>query len=270
MPWVPVVYDTRLDRKSREFWILREYFQQVGWGGIKIQKPEDREFFARDLEKLRTLFRQVAVLHAYSGNRIDNLVKLFSGNEYHPGGLYPPSVIQRELPALIDDSAFLFQIGVTDDERRLLASYCEAVEKRPSWAGNWDVVCVTTDWKPENIGVRNPSQTDEIVIYDWSSTRLAPMEEEMFLMLRRLGTIENEVKKELVSYYLQVYADQTGHYIDRTEFMSRIPWARFFFKLRFIISHANALRWVPYQTRSREFIHLFIDLAGRALAECRN
>ena len=29
--WAPVVYDTRADVRSREFWIIQEYFPQIGW-----------------------------------------------------------------------------------------------------------------------------------------------------------------------------------------------------------------------------------------------
>ena len=48
---------------------------------------------------------------------------------------------------------------------------------------------------------------------------------------------------------------------------ARLPWARFLVTLRYIVEHANSLRWVPYQTRSREMIHLFTPLCDRYLAD---
>ena len=270
VPWVPLVYDTRADLDSREFWILREYFPRVGWCSPSAHEPGSTDNFSGSLEQLRILFKQVAALHAYSRQRKNELLGLFSGNGDRSGGLCSPQVIQKEITELVEDPAFLSTIGVTEGERRCLTGYCKAVEKRPAWVDGWDVVCVTADWKPDNIGVRDSSQNEEIVIFDWGTTRLAPMEEEMFVLLRRLGPVEEKVKKELVSHYLQVYAEETGHHIEYDEFILRIPWARFLVKLRYIISHVIALHWVPYQTRSRELIHLFIDLAGQALEECQS
>jgi hypothetical protein len=242
----------------------------VGWCSPSAHEPGSTDNFSGSLEQLRILFKQVAALHAYSRQRKNELLGLFSGNGDRSGGLCSPQVIQKEITELVEDPAFLSTIGVTEGERRCLTGYCKAVEKRPAWVDGWDVVCVTADWKPDNIGVRDSSQNEEIVIFDWGTTRLAPMEEEMFVLLRRLGPVEEKVKKELVSHYLQVYAEETGHHIEYDEFILRIPWARFLVKLRYIISHVIALHWVPYQTRSRELIHLFIDLAGQALEECQS
>lgn len=267
--WVPVVYDARADSIRREFWILREYSPEVGWCAAPTGKPGAIDHFFGNMEQLRILFKQVAVLHSYSRNRINDLSQIFSANGERPGGLYPPSFIQKELARAVEDSSFLSKIGVTEDERSSLALFCETIGKRPAWVDQWDVVCITSDWQPYNIGIRNIHRTEEIVILDWGTTRLAPMEEEMVVLLRRLEPIEEDVRKELVSCYLQAYGAETGHCIDYGEFMSRIPWASFLVNLRYLIGHLDSLRWVSYQTRSREFVHLFIDLARRAREQCR-
>jgi hypothetical protein len=62
-----------------------------------------------------------------------------------------------------------------------------------------------------------------------------------------------------------LYANQTGHRIEADLFLSRLPWARFLVTLRYLLGHIEALRWVPYQTRSRELVHLFIGLCKRQL-----
>jgi hypothetical protein len=84
-----------------------------------------------------------------------------------------------------------------------------------------------------------------------------------------LGRLElgDQAKGELVRHYLGVYAGETGREIDDRAFLAHLPWARFLVTLRYLVEHANSLRWVPYQTRSREFIHLFIQLCNRYVNE---
>jgi hypothetical protein len=123
------------------------------------------------------------------------------------------------------------------------------------------VVCVTADWAPDNLGVRGK----QLVSFDWGTTRLAPMEEDIDVLLGRLELGE-QAKWEWVRHYLSIYAAETGRQIDDRVFRARLPWARFLVTLRYLVEHANCLRWVPYQTRSREFIHLFIRLCSRYLA----
>lgn len=51
---------------------------------------------------------------------------------------------------------------------------------------------------------------------------------------------------------------------------ARIPWARFFVTLRYLLGHVEALRWVPYQMRSRDFVHLFIGLGKKQMTGLPN
>ena len=85
----------------------------------------------------------------------------------------------------------------------------------------------------------------------------------------RIEGLDPAQKGDLLAYYLDVYAGKTGHRIGPDEFQARIPWARFFVTLRYLLGHIEALRWVPYLMRSREFVHLFIGLCEKQLTECR-
>jgi hypothetical protein len=96
------------------------------------------------------------------------------------------------------------------------------------------------------------------------------MEEDLVVILNRIEEVDPDLQMDLLSCYLEVYADKTGRRVDRETFMSRIPWARFLVALRYLLWHVEALRWVSHQTRSREYVHLFIGLAKRHLAECRS
>jgi hypothetical protein len=266
VPFVAKVYGTRADPSTRTFWILQEYFAQVGWPDVPVEgmKP-----FITDLPRLQRLFAQVAVVHAYSRGQIDELSSLFSGRGTRPGYLCTPSDLLDALAGLLLDARFLEQVGVTGDECRLLESYCAAVEERPAWVDEWDVVCVTADWAPDNFGIRDGDQTQVPVTFDWGTTRLAPMEEDLCVLLSRLRELEEDVRESLVRHYLQVYADRTGRQIDYQAFMARLPWANFLVHLRGTAGHANILRWVPYQSRSREFLHLFIGLCDSLLERCQ-
>ncbi len=268
LSWVPVVYDTRADTKTREFWIIHEYFPQVGWPGFSAEKPKGMGHFSADPAKLRSLFRQIALLHAYSSQRVTELNELFDQSGLVSLNSCPGAALESQLARTAADSPLLTMIGVTEEERQALATFCRAIRAIPEWVGDWDMVCVVADWGPDNFGIRE-SDDRTLVNYDWGTTRLAPMEEDLDVILRRIREVGPDVQMDLLSYYLQVYADQTGRRVDRETFMSRIPWARFLVTLRYLLGHVEALRWVPHQTRSREFVHLFIDLGKRYLAECR-
>jgi hypothetical protein len=198
---------------------------------------------------------------------MDELLQVFPGHGVGPGHLCPPVFLREQLTHVIEDSSLLSMIGVTKDERRSLETYCKAIDRRPSWVDKWREVCVTADWGPDNFGLRKGND-EELVTFDWGSTRLAPMEEDLAVLLMRLKDVAERTRGELVSYYLQVYANETGHSIDYEQFRSRIPWARFLVTLRYLVGHVNALQWFPHQTRSREFIRLFINVCHRYLEEC--
>ena len=138
----------------------------------------------------------------------------------------------------------------------------------PQWVEQWDMACVTADWSPDNFGIRK-DRNDELVIFDWGTTRIAPMEEDIEVLFMRMTDLDSDQKGELLAHYLDIYADKTGRRMAQGDFQARIPWARFFVTLRYVLVHIEALRWVPYQTRSRECVHLFIGLCKKQLEECR-
>jgi hypothetical protein len=126
-----------------------------------------------------------------------------------------------------------------------------------------DVVCVTADWGPDNFGVRDPGQGNELVTFDWGTTRLAPVEEDLDVLLMRLEDVEQETRQHLVQHYLQIYSEHTGRQIDAQAFLARLPWARFLVHLRYVAEHVNNLHWVGYQSRSEEMVHFFIGLCEK-------
>jgi hypothetical protein len=261
--FVPIVYDTRADITAREFWTLEEYFPQVGWPGYRAETPKGMGHFSADMSRLRALFEQVAVLHAHSRVKMHELRPLFSGSGIRPGHLCTPSMLLDALTCLLEDTSLLSTINIMEEKRRLLDTYRQTIARRPSWVDEWDVVCVTADWGPDNFGMRDPERASELVTFDWGTTRLAPMEGDLWILLGRLE-LDEETQGTLVHHYLQCYADRTGRPIDDSAFMARIPWARFLVHLRYIAEHANNLRWVRYQTRSADMIHLFIHLLESA------
>jgi hypothetical protein len=264
-PYVARIYDTRANPQTREFWILQEYLPQVRWPDVPGEPGaagDGVKHLAAPTRRLNKLFETIARLHAHSRRRIHELLSLFAGSRIQQGYLCTPRQLLEALDGLFADTAFLHSIGVTEEEHRSLDAYCTAIEQRPPWVDEWDVVCVTADWAPDNLGVRD----DEWVAFDWGTTRLAPMEEDLDVLLGRLELGE-AAKQGLVRHYLSAYAIETGHEIDARTFTARLPWARFLVTLRYIVEHADSLRWVPYQTRSRELIHLFIRLCNGHLTD---
>jgi hypothetical protein len=93
------------------------------------------------------------------------------------------------------------------------------------------------------------------------------MEEDIDILVRRIKDEDSVQKEDLLAYYLDIYADKTGRRIEPAEFRARIPWSYFFAHLGYLLGHIEALRWVPYQSRSREFVHLFTDLCKRLMGK---
>jgi hypothetical protein len=186
VPWVPRVYATRLDRTAREFWILQEYFPQVGWADAVL---ENAKLFNNNRGRL--LLNHAADLHAHSRERIDELLRLFPDD-------WPcvPSLVTNVTEA-VTDASFLASIGVSDHERTMIEHCCHAVERRPEWVDEWELVCVTADIAPDNVGVRRSGTVEELVTFDWSATGLAPMEAEIDVMLGRLRGDSQEEKEDL-------------------------------------------------------------------------
>ena len=260
--WVPVTYDTRADMRAREFWIIQEYFPRVGWPGF------DADYFPADTGRLRKLMRQVALLHAHSKPRIEELRGILNACNGVSVDACSSQTLQSWLKQAVADSSFLSGIGVSDEERASLDALGDALAHVPEWVEQWDVVCVTGDWKPDNFGVRDGNDS-ELVTFDWGTTRLAPMEEDIDILLRRIKDVDSAQNEGLLAHYLDIYADKTGRRIESAEFRARIPWARLFAHLGYLLGHIEALRWVPYQTRSREFVHLFTGYCRSLLEECR-
>lgn len=267
--FVPTIYDTRVNCTTREFWILEEYFTQVGWHGFTSDAPKGMGHFSTGLNTLKTLFEHVATLHAYSHKQSAALLERFSGSTIRPGHLCTPAMLVDALSNVVDDAQFLADHDITGAECRSLASYAETVAQRPGWVDAWDIVCVTADWGPDNFGIRESGKADELVNFDWGTTRLAPMEEDLDVLLMRLVDVDREAKQRLVQHYLRIYGEQTGHQIDAQIFTARIPWARFLVTLRYIAGHVNNLLWVGYQSRSEDMLHLFIGLCEKFQRDCQ-
>ena len=257
--WVPATYDTRADREAREFWIIQEYVGQVGWPGFDPGKPKGMGRFSADKDRLRGLLRQVAVLQAHSRLRIDELRSMFPVTDEASIDACPSQTLLSWLTQAAADASLLSQIGVTEGERAALDAFGETLGNVPAWVEQWDEVCVTADWGPDNFGIRD-GDDETPVTFDWGTTRIAPMEEDIDVLLMRIQGLCRGEKVALVAYYLDVYADMTGRHINADEFLARIPWSRFLVTLRYLLYHIEALRWVPHQTRSRDFVHLFIRL----------
>jgi hypothetical protein len=224
--------------------------------------------FAVQTEQLHALFRQIAILHAYSRNRIVELRGLFPSDGPSSGNACPTATLRQWLADAIADPTLMSEIGMTEDERRSLVAFDQFLAQVPASVEDWDDVCVTADWGPDNFGIRDPVGT-ALVTFDWGTTRLAPMEEDIDVVFMRLKGIDATLRSELLAQYLGVYTDGTGHRIEADRFLFRLPWARFFVTLRYLLGHVEALRWVPYQTRSRDFVHLFIRLCSKQMTECR-
>jgi hypothetical protein len=225
--------------------------------------------FTSSPENLHALFRQVAMVHAYTKGKIQELLHRFAPEGISPGGLCPPSVLVAELQRLVQDEALRELVGVTEPECSSLETYCAAVRDRPEWVDGWDIVCVGADWRPDNFGVRDTRENTEVVAFDWGAARLAPMEEDLAVLMMRVRDESEDLKRRLLTDYLSVYGDKTGRGIEYDEFMRRLPWATFFVTLRYLLGHLACLRWVPCHPRSRGFVHLFTGLAKRQLEECR-
>jgi hypothetical protein len=268
VPWVSAVYDTRADMRAREFWIIQEYFPQVGWPGFDATNPEGTAHFSADTGRLRTLMRQAALLHAYSRPRIEELRGIINACNAVSVDAWSSQALQSWLKQAVEDSSFLSGIGVTDEERESLDAFGDALAHVPEWVEQWDVVCVTGDWKQDNFGIRDGNES-EFVTFDWGVARLAPMEEDVDILVRRIEDVDAAQKDDLLAYYLDIYADKTGRRIEPAEFRARMPWARLFAHLGYLLGHIEALRWVPYQTRSRDFVHMFIGLCRRLFEERR-
>jgi len=268
VPWVAAIYDTRADMRAREFWIIQEYFPQVGWPGFDATKPKGTGHFSVDTGRLRKLMRQVALVHAHSRPRIEELRGILPASDAISVDAWSSRTLQSWLEHAVDDPSFLSEIGVTDEERASLDGFGEALAHVPAWVEQWGVVCVTGDWKQDNFGIRDGNES-ELVTFDWGVAQLAPMEEDMDILLRRIKDVDSAQEDDLLAYYLDIYADKTGHRIEPAAFRARIPWARLFAHLGYLVGHIEALRWVPYQTRSREFVHLFTGLCKKLLEKCR-
>jgi hypothetical protein len=258
--WVPVVYDTRADPRSREFWIIREYLPQVGWPDTPVH---GRKAFVADPHRLRLLFKHAADLHAYSRLHMDELITLFPDDLPSASA----SATIAHVRTAMADAAFLDAIGVDAREREVIDDCCAAAGRIPSWVEAWDAVCVTADIAPDNVGIRRSGTTEEAVTFDWGSAYLGPMEAEIAVLLSRLDAVPQDTRDELVQYYLDRYAELTGRQIPLVPFVARMPWLNFLLHLGRIAGCVDRLRWVPYETRSRDYLRLCARLCTRLLEE---
>ncbi len=106
-----------------------------------------------------------------------------------------------------------------------------------------------------------------IQIDHWSSTSLGPMEAEIAVLLGRIKAVPLETRQELVQYYLDRYAELTGRAIGPEPFVSRMPWLNFLSHLGHVGNCINRLRWVRFESRTRDYLHLCVRLCESLLAE---
>ncbi len=254
--WAPKVYATRADVAAREFWILQEYFPQVGW-------PEtvsaDSKCFTRD--RGLSLMSHAADVHAHSRARIGELAALFPDD--WPGLTF----LAADVAEAMADASFLAGLGVSDHERAVIDRCLQAVERRPGWVDEWELVCVTADIAPDNVGVRRVGTVEEVVTFDWGTASLAPMEAEIYVLLWRLKDGAEAEKADLVRFYLDEYAARTGRTIAHDRFMARVVWAQFIQHLGRIAGCVKGLRWVPGVTGPRDYIHVCVELCERLLPQ---
>ena len=267
VPFVPVVYDTRFDQVTREFWILQEYFTQVGWDDVQVS---GMKHFSVDEERLAHLFQHAADLHSHSAGKLEDLLRIFPDTGIKHACQCLPAAIADGIAALCEDTSLCNTIGLSEDEKKTLRSLVDAIENRPAWVDGWQYVCVSNDLAPDNFALRISKEQPQYVTFDWSAAYLAPMEQDMELLLWRLRELDAGARDRLLPLYLESYAERTGQSIDQQDFANRMPWAPFLFHVRMIAEHAECLRWVPHQTLSREFIHGMIKYCSTLRKQLKN
>jgi hypothetical protein len=249
--WVPVTYDTRCHLRSREFWIIQEYFPQIGWHGLPEGRADGEGRFRPDPAQWRLLFRQMALLHAHSARNIDELLRLFPEPWDH-------RMLPDRIEEMLSDPDRLALLKATAEERSTLEACRHGVRQRPPWADDWPPVCVTRDWKAANFGVRDPGNGEELVIFDWGAAVLEPLESDIEV-LPRFYDIDDSTIAEYLPHYVQTYAEQTGRELTVDTVMRRLPWMRLFKTLACIVS------WDLKQPGSHDFVKMLIGLCQRTL-----
>ena len=167
---------------------------------------------------------------------------------------------------MIDDDGIQQVIGINTTERDQLRQHRDVLAQRPAWLDQWITVLSTNDIKPDNFGFRD-GRPDQPVFLDFGAARLAPMEEELTLMLDRLE-VDHIMRDDILTTYLNHLAQAGGPKIHINDLLRRLPWAMPVLLLRSLIEQADALRWVPHQDRSKGFIHHVIHSVGEQLAHC--
>ena len=261
IPQIPIIYDTRAEHTAREYWILHEYFPHIGWA---------KKGKSGDIAAMECLMEHVACLHAYSRKRIEELRALLSGDDTVPGELYTPPALLNALDAVLADANFLTKtVGLSDNELKVISNCMNLISDRPTWVDEWDFVCVNRDFSAINTAVKDTPDGPQLVSFDWGAAHIGPIEHDFDVLLGRDLKVDKPTQDVLVRLYLESYGSLTGHKIDFEIFMARIPWARLTLMLGYTMEHLNTLKWMPWQSRSVYFIHLFLDLAERIAAEIK-
>ena len=262
-PWAPTVYGTRLEPARREFWILREFYPQIGWADV----PETEwGHFSLDAGRLRLMVETVAEMHAESTQAIEELRRLFPEPGIRQGGECRLADLEAALDGIIADE-FLFRVvGLGEQERDRLKAYRQRLAERPDWLEDWRIVCVSADLKPGNLAFR-ANDGRHPVLFDFGAARLAPMEQELALLLNRLDA-DDALTGTVLTWYLDRFNACTGERIAVADFRRRLPWAEPLLFMRSLIEHADALRWVQWQDRSKSVIRFFVQHIGELLEQC--
>jgi len=216
IPQLPVVYDTRADHLTREYWILHEYFPCVGW--TRSGQTVDRASQER-------LMGHVAVLHAHSRSRLEELRALQTGDALAHGSSCPPSMLVHEMNEVLADTGFIANtVALSSDELSILSDCMTLIDDRPSWVDEWDYVCINRDFSLSNTAVRGTGQDSQLVSFDWCAAHIGPIEQDFEVLLGRDLKGGKSEQDRLIRRYLAVYAELTGHRMDSDVFRARIPW----------------------------------------------
>ena len=217
-PWAPTIYGTRLDPKRREFWILREFYPQIGWADV----PETEwGHFSLDAGRLRIMVETVAEMHAESAQAIEELRRLFPEPGIRQGGECCLVDLKTALNGVIADE-FLFRVvGLGEQERDRLKAYRQCLAERPDWLEDWRIVCVSADLKPGNLAFR-ANDGRHPVLFDFGAARLAPMEQELALLLNRLDA-DDALTETVLTWHLDRFRACTGARIVAADARRRLP-----------------------------------------------
>ncbi|MCC7407697.1 MAG: phosphotransferase [Phycisphaeraceae bacterium] len=258
VPFVPVVYDAEVDQARRSFWVVMESFPRVGLGH-EVRGDEKR--MVDQGGEVEELMRETARLHAYTFGKRGELMGLCPGR----AGAIRRTGSSEELAEGIErglaDGRVMALLGLSETERSLLGDCARRLRGRPGWSEGGDGVCVNCDIGFDNLAERWSEAGRRLVFVDWGIAHLGAMEEEFRVVLPRLAGVSTERVDELLGCYTREYARLTGRAVEVALLRRRIPWGGLRVTIGYVLDHLEALRWVPWQSRSAFLIHRLLEEA---------